>query len=150
MYNRILVPLDGSEFGECILQHVRSIAIGCHVPQVDLLVVVEPMSGQIYDIPQNWKDSVQKQGIESARAYLAKMVGSLSKDGINASAVVAEGSPADIILDYVIKNKVDLVMMSTHGRSGISRFAFGSVADKYIRESPVPVLIATPAGCRIG
>jgi nucleotide-binding universal stress UspA family protein len=149
MYSRILVTLDGSEYAECIIQHVKAIVAGCHVPQVDLLTVVEPLTSQIYEVPQSWKDTVEKQGLDWAKQYLARVVDELAKDGIKASGVVIQGSPADAILDYVNKNKIDLVMMSSHGRTGASRFAFGSVADKYIRESPVPVFISTPAGCRI-
>jgi nucleotide-binding universal stress UspA family protein len=150
VYNRILVALDGSSYSECIMQHVKAIASGCHVPQIDLLTVVEPLSSQTWDVPDDWKKSVLESSIKAARKYLAEIVDDLSKAGIHATAVVVSGPPTDTILDYVKKNHVDMVMMSSHGRSGASRFAFGSVADQYIRESPVPVFISTPAGCRVG
>ena len=54
------------------------------------------------------------------------------------------------ILEYAQNNNIDLIIISTHGRSGISRWAFGSVADKVVRTSTVPVLTVTPTGCRIG
>ena len=63
--------------------------------------------------------------------------------------VVIQGKVAEGILDYVVKNQVDLIMMSTHGRSGPSRWALGSVADRVIRHSLIPVLIVSPKGCRI-
>ena len=62
---------------------------------------------------------------------------------------VIEGRIAEAILDYVEKNQVELVIISTHGRSGISRWTFGSVADKVVRHSPVPILVIAPAGCRL-
>ena len=60
------------------------------------------------------------------------------------------GSPAEEILDYAQNNQVDLIVMSTYGRYGISRWAFGSVTDKVLRHSIATVLITSPSGCRIG
>jgi nucleotide-binding universal stress UspA family protein len=64
--------------------------------------------------------------------------------------VVTDGRPADEILNYATDNKVDLIIMSTHGRSGVSRWFFGSVAEKVIRHATVPVLISPPRGTRAG
>ncbi len=72
----------------------------------------------------------------------------LKKEGISTQGVVVWGRPADEILKYINENKTDLVIMSTHGRSGIPRWAFGSVADKVIRHSTAPVLIIPPHGFR--
>jgi nucleotide-binding universal stress UspA family protein len=149
VYNRILVTLDGSEYAECILPHVKSIAAGCHIPQVDLLTVVEPFSSQIVELPMEWQASVKKQGLEWATQYLQKIRSDLTATGISSLVVVREGLPVDVMLDYVNKNNIDLVMLSTHGRSGLSRFAFGSVADRFVRECPVPVFLSTPGGCRL-
>ena len=71
------------------------------------------------------------------------------QEGISARGEVVTGKAADAILDYAEKNNVDLIIMSTHGRSGISRWAFGSVADRVVRHSIAPVLLVAPAGCRI-
>ena len=69
--------------------------------------------------------------------------------GVTTKSVTIEGKPAEAIVDYAEKNGIDLIVMSTHGRSGPSRWALGSVADKVIRSSTVAVLICVPEGCRI-
>ncbi len=148
MYQKILVPLDGSEFSECILEHVKVVATGCSVPQVVLLRVVEPWDPQLYYVPDNIGYESQKRVQADAEDYLTKTAANLSKEGIAVETAVVNDKPAEGILDYATKNQVDLIAMSTHGRSGISRWTFGSVADRVIRESAVPMLVASPPGCR--
>ncbi len=86
----------------------------------------------------------------AAKDYLSKVADSLKKDGAATQAVVIQGRPADTILEFADKNRVDLIIMSTHGRSGPSRWVFGSVADKIVRHSTAPVLITSPPGVRNG
>lgn len=150
MYQKILVPLDGSEFSECILEHVRAVATGCHVPQVVLLRVIEPWDPQLYDIPDSFRYDMHKKAQGEAEDYLAKLADSLSHEGVAVETAVIQGKSAEGILDYADKNRVDLIVMSTHGKSGVSRWAFGSVADRVIHQSAVPVLIASPPSCRVG
>jgi nucleotide-binding universal stress UspA family protein len=144
----MLVPLDGSGFGECALEHMKAIATGCNVPEVDLLFVVEPIPATA---TTTYARSVEGQEklMALGKGYLAKIERSLLKEGVTAKSFVVEGKPAETILDFAAKNNIDLIVMSTHGRSGPSRWALGSVADKVIRSSTVPVLIAVPKGCRI-
>jgi len=148
MYQKILVPLDGSEFSECSLEHVKAIAKGCSVPDVIVLMVLEiiPYRAEAGGI---LVESFEKDAKTRAEEYVAKVVAKLKKDGISAKGVVLKGLPDDRILKYVDKNKVDLIIMSTHGRTGIARWAFGSVADSVVRNAKVPVLIASPSGCRV-
>ena len=77
------------------------------------------------------------------------MADDLNKDGVAAETAVVSGKPAEAILDYAKQNQVELIIMSTHGRSGVGRWAFGSVADRILRYSVAPVLLIPPAGCRI-
>jgi nucleotide-binding universal stress UspA family protein len=153
MYNKILVPLDGSSFAECTIEHVKEIAKGRSVPDVVFLFVVDIDKNAYWtaDIAPNVQilqqaEEAQKEG---AQSYLKKVVAKAKKDGLAAKGVVVEGSPADAIVDYAQKNGVDLIVMSTHGRSGITRFALGSVTDKVIRTVSSPVLVVTPAECRV-
>lgn len=150
MYKKILVPLDGSEYSECILGHVIEVAVGCQVPEVILMRVIEPFDHQFYDIPKEWLQNVQKSAKATAEEYLSRLVEKLKQEGLSVGTVVVEGTPSEEILSYASKNDIDLIAMSTHGSSGISRFAFGSVADKVIRHSSIPLLIASPRGCRVG
>jgi len=148
-YKKILVPLDGSELAECVLNHVTAIATGCHVPEVVLLGVVEPISQPVYAAfgDEQVRD-MQKKTQKYVASYLSKVADSLKEDGIAVQIVVVSGRPAEEILDYANKNQVDLIIMSTHGRSGISRWVLGSVTDKVVRHSVAPVLTISPPGCR--
>ena len=147
MYNKILVPLDGSKLAESILKHVREIVTGCHASEVVLLRIVEQAET---GTPYSWGGVISAEQVTTlgkrvrteAKTYIRKVAEKLKKEGMAVKTHIVRGAPANIILDYAQKNQVDLIIMSTHGRSGISRWAFGSVTDKVIRNSPVPVLLA--------
>lgn len=152
MYKIILVPLDGSQFSECSLDHVKAIASGCNVPEVILLRVVEPLSDSdvfLTGIRGEAVTQVEASRDVDAKEYISKMVQTLKKEGISARGDTVYGSADEEILDYTEKNSADLIIMTTHGRSGISRFAFGSVADRVVHYSTVPVLLVPPSGCRM-
>jgi nucleotide-binding universal stress UspA family protein len=149
MYKKILVPLDGSPFAECVLSHVKAVASGCNVPEIVLLFVVEPIIAGSYEVPRDWIEESAKKAQEYAKNYLNGVAADLQKNNLVVNTVISQGFPADLILSYAEKNGVDLIITSTHGRSGVSRWVFGSVADKVIHESPVPVMIVSPPGCRI-
>ncbi len=147
MFKKILVPLDGSGVSEAILEYVVNIANGCRAPQVILLRVRELLDKdvkQILDphIAKDLEEAYQKE----AEKYLEKIAGKLAKQGVKAVTEVLAGNPAEKIIEYARSKAIDLIVMSTHGRSGVSRLVFGSVADKVIRQSEVPVLIKPSAG----
>jgi len=153
MYRKILAPLDGSPLAECTIEHVKEIAKGCNVPEVVFLFVVDIAKNAYWaaDVAPNVQilqqaEEAQKEG---AQSYLKKVVAKAKKDGLMVKGVVVEGNPADSIIEYAQKNGVDLIVMSTHGRSGVSRFAMGSVTDKVIRTAAAPVLVVTPAECKV-
>lgn len=160
MYNKILVPLDGSKMAECSLDHVIEIATHCRVAEVILLTGIEHISYP-YFLPG---DPLQDPGVlaederkknqiyQKAREYLDTVTKNPKLEGLVVQTVITEETEnqkaGDIILDYAQKNKVDLIVMSTHGRTGISRWTLGSVADKVVRHSTIPVLTVAPVGCR--
>ena len=152
MYQKILVPLDGSELAECVLPHVESIAKGCSVKNVTFLRVAGyahvPMGGDDYSLSaEDWK----RMGAESkaeAERYLSQLLSRANYDGISVKSEVLSGGPiADMIADYAAEKEVDLIIIATHGRSGISRWVLGSVADRILRSSCVPVLMVRAPGC---
>lgn len=153
MYKKILVPLDGSGLAECVFEHVKAIATGCNVPEVDLLYVVEPLSthrvSPTFAEGKEYFAQADKKAQAWGKDYLAKIEQSLKKDGVAAKSVVLKGRPAEKILEYAKKNGVDLIIMGTHGRSGPARWAFGSVTDRVIRLSQAPVMVIRPAGCTV-
>ena len=145
MYQKVLVPLDGSKLAECVVEHVKSIATGCQVPTVVLLRVVEPISPPGY-LPRGMAEDTYRDAKETAEVqaknYLNETAERLKVEGIAVENDIADGLPAD-------EKGVDLIIMSTHGKSGISRWFSGSVAEKVVGRSLIPVLIITPPGCRI-
>jgi nucleotide-binding universal stress UspA family protein len=153
MYNNILAPLDGSDLSECSLPHVSAIAHGCGVSNVTLLRVIEPFSAaEIAAFSEAGGDlltQAEKEEETEARLYLDKLSSKLRAEGIAATTIIINGRAADMIMDYATKHQTDLIIMTTHGRSGMSRWFFGSVADKIVRQSSIPVLIISPPGCRL-
>lgn len=151
MYKKILVPLDGSKLAECALEHVKTIAVGCNVPEVVLFRVVEPnlaVSDAVSEgatMYSELNDEIQ----QLAENYITGItIQFKSESGIDVHSALAYGNAANEILEYANTNHVDLIVMTTHGRSGVSRWLFGNVADRISHHSTVPVLIVTPSGCR--
>lgn len=159
MYNKILAPMDGSARSECTLEHVREIAKGCGVAQIIFLAVVDitrnswmwggdtVMGGGISS-PEVVEDLIKAQE-DNAKEYISRLTREAKKDGLDAQSVILEGYPPDAIIDYANKNAVDLIVMSSHGRSGVARFALGSVTDKVVRTVAVPVMVIPAADCRV-
>jgi nucleotide-binding universal stress UspA family protein len=141
LYNKILVPLDGSELAERSLEHVKTITNGDSATEVVLLQVISWPTHTGHTLSGELMRSEGKKAEAIARDYLAKLENSLKADGIAVKTNIIHGEPAEEILDYATHNKVDLIVMSTHGRSGVSRWVFGSVAERILRHSAIPVLI---------
>jgi len=149
MYKKILVPLDGSELAECVLPHVESIAKGCGVETVVLLRVINtyvPSAVEAY-FPEDQKKEMDKKAEVAAGTYLDEIGARIKLDGVNLQKQTITGRPGDVIGEYASKNGVDLITIATHGRSGVSRWAWGSVADRLLRSSCVPVLMVRAPGC---
>jgi nucleotide-binding universal stress UspA family protein len=164
MYQKILVPLDGSKLAECALPHVEELAKGCDTGQVILVSVTERIEG--YKVVGNHTRTLGEQLTpgagerrisetvgkleRQARRYLGRVAKTLEAKGIKVLTEVLLGKPAEEIALYAANNGCDLIIMSSHGRSGPSRWARGSVADKIIRASSVPVLLIRAPGCASG
>ena len=152
MYKRILIPLDGSELSEHALDQFKELLTSSSDISVVLLQVVEPFTTLYAAGPAavTMTEETQKQAEADAATYLSKVARRLRRKKLSVETAVVVGIPADVILDYANQHKVELIIMSSHGRSGISRWFFGSVAEKVIRHSILPVLIAPPRGTRAG
>ena len=145
MFNKILVPLDGSELSESVLGHVVGVAKGCREPEVVLTRVHYPLDKNVTEtLDAKIAAELQEAYHDDIVKYLDKVAADLRKKGLLVSTAVLHGNPAEEILKYATENSIDLIIMSTHGRSGVSRLFFGSVADKVVRNSEVPVLIKPP------
>ena len=152
MYKKILVPLDGSELAEMVLPHVEMLVKACgDDAELVLVQVVEPARpviaggvgeavGQAAILVQQAAEAIRAEG----QQYLAEAVQRLKKKGLKVRSELLIGRPADEILDFAANNAIDLIAMGSHGRSGISRFAYGSVTSKVLRGISTPILVVTP------
>jgi nucleotide-binding universal stress UspA family protein len=142
VYERVLVPLDGSELAEAILPFVEQVA-GPLDAEVVLLRVIEPPSPvELMASAGVVAPDIFTLRDMDAKTYLSAVERRLSKKGLRArTRVTLGGPPAEEILAAIKATSADLVAMATHGRSGLGRALFGSVAESVLRASPVPVLL---------
>lgn len=154
MFERILVPLDGSKVGEAALpvieRLVDKMAPGASV-EVTLIGVVAMLRHWVVvgeaTAPVAYTEEELKLIKERVAEYLTKTGEPLKQKGISIKTLVTLGNAADEILKAAHDIKADLIAMSTHGRSGWRRFAFGSITDKVLHASHIPVLtVRAPEG----
>lgn len=154
MYNKIMVPLDGSDLAECVIPHVEAIISGFKSTEVVLVQVVDPVRLPVsvpaqgdFGFTEKDRQQLEANRKKAANDYLEKMVGDLGIPGTVFSYAVLEGKPANMLADYANKNAVDLIVIASHGRSGVSRWVMGSVAERVVRISCVPVMMVRAPGC---
>lgn len=151
MYQKIMVPLDGSELAECVLPHVETIAQAGGVRNVVFVRAVEPFSlSSIRGEPNFTEEQIKEidsRTLAAAKKYLDQLVSRLDYGKVNIQTEVLTGKVAESLADYATKNEVDLIVIATHGRSGVSRWVWGSVADRLLRSSCIPVLMVRAPGC---
>jgi len=150
MYQKILAPLDGSKLAECVLPHVEALAGGCRVKEVVFAQVVVPFRMPIasdYALPLEEVARIDAQTMAEAERYLKQVQGKIRLNGTSMQSKVLRGTPAEALSDYAARNGVDLMVIATHGRSGVSRWVWGSVADRILRSACVPVLMVRAPGC---
>ncbi|MFQ3662178.1 MAG: universal stress protein [Chloroflexaceae bacterium] len=144
MYRHILVPLDGSALAEQVLPHVHDLAAREGTTKITLLRAVPPIFTSSVDYSGMLAASTadEQESLESeARAYLERIASSFRSEGYTVNVEVSTMPAAEAILDYAESQHADLIAIATHGRSGISRWVFGSVTQKVIQAAPVPVLV---------
>lgn len=150
MYRNILVPLDGSELSECALPHVKICASGCtREVSVTLLRVVPPLriyEGLEHSLQTGEKERMEKDAQKLAGEYLERIAEPLRGEGLSVRTETLSGEAAEAIVDYAAKTGAGLIIIGSHGQSGLKDLLLGSVADKVLRLSRVPVLIARPNG----
>lgn len=145
MFDHLLVPLDGSHLAEAALPAATELASKFN-SKITLVWVIQPphlimtaANGSVY---AQLLTEMRHQSEQDAHAYLRSHEGSLRQQGYSVQAVITEGeNVADALLDVAANRDVDTIVMSTHGRGGISRWVFGSVADKVLQQADVPVLL---------
>ena len=143
MYKRILVPLDGSPLAEAVLPYAKELARLAGAEIVLLRVSVNPTVEFSFTDPGLASQIVQEME-ESSNAYMNAMYEKLNAEGIKTCFLIREGPITDTILDIADAMQIDVIAMSTHGRSGVLRWVMGSIADRIVRHSPIPVLLIRP------
>ncbi len=138
MFKRILVPLDGSRLAEAILPEVAELARAIRAEVVLLRVAIAHVFPGID--PIHLADE-EVRVVQEAEGYLSRVAERLAREAIGVKTTVRYGEAAAEIVDQVATEGADLVAMSTHGRSGLSRLVMGSVAEEVVREARVPVLL---------
>ena len=135
MYKSILVPLDGSKLAEEILPEIEKVA-SCMQARIVLVRVC-----RAHVFPGKDPTRAEVEVVREAELYLNKIVDQLKARGFDAEAHVRYGDVAEEILTHGRRNDIDLISMSTHGRSGLGRWLLGSVAEKIVRHCEKPVLL---------
>jgi nucleotide-binding universal stress UspA family protein len=163
MFKKVLVPLDGSALSNGVLPHVRALSACCGseitllriIPEIGMRIVTPAVVAQtveqtVASLPPVLPDDLSIYEA-SARSQLEAIVTELATVGLRAKARLGTGPVTEGILDAALEESADLIAMSTHGRSGLSRFLLGSIAGQVIQRASVPVLLvrakagATPA-----
>ena len=139
MYKRILLPLDGSAMAEQALPHAKAQAQQFGAMLI-LLRVLEPFP-HVRGMSAREIDLIKMRTNEWAQEYLDRLVADIRENGISAHAVIVDGRPNATILQFAERNQVDLIVLSSRGRSGLSRWLMGSVADRVVRGARIPVLL---------
>jgi nucleotide-binding universal stress UspA family protein len=142
-FKRILTPLDGSEAGEAALHDAEAVALKTGASIVLLHVIPAPHAIEARWLGPEFNDFVRAMH-DAGEKYLEKTEKRLAARGIGIDIRIAAGDPAETIIGTAKKEKVDLIAISTHGRSGIPRWVLGSVADKILHESKLPMWLVRP------
>jgi len=156
MYQKVLVPLDGSELAECTLSHVKNLFKDGSLGEVTLLNVIK------FDIP--WKlttdeddfrqkidlNAIREPLFAKSREYLSGIESRLAAEGMKVKTESLESNrPADTITEYAKEKGMDLIIIGTHGYTGLKKLMVGSVAFSVLHQAHVPVLLIRPESCQI-
>jgi nucleotide-binding universal stress UspA family protein len=147
MYQKVLVPLDGSDLAECALPHVKKMAKGGFVKDICILTVIDIHPSALLEGTDT--TVIYKAQINNSREYLKKTQDQFRAEGIEVKTEILQGPAAQVISDYANQNKVELIIIATHGYSGVKRLMFGSVALRVLHDSHVPVLLIRPDSCQV-
>jgi nucleotide-binding universal stress UspA family protein len=143
MYKKILVPLDGSPLAEAVLPHAEALAKSEHAEIIILRVPNAPVSEFLSRDPmiaEMIHDDMEKE----AEEYVHNKVATLEKENIKVTGITKDGPVPDTILEVADETHADMIAMSTHGRTGVSRWLMGSVADKIVHHTHIPVMLIHP------
>jgi len=148
MFDRIMVPLDGSELAERALPYARELAAATRATLHLVRVVDLPPAVKTHRLgaPVNVYAEVIAAQRDEANAYLEDARAREEDAGRTVTVQRLDGDAASVLLDYVLEAGIDTVVMTSRGGSGLSRWALGTIADRVMRGGTVPVLLVPAAG----
>lgn len=142
MYKKILVPLDGSKRAESILPHVENLSV-CFNAEVIFFIVEEPALlleyDEVVDMPKYLAERDNQK--KKTEFYLASLQKRFQAKGIKAHTLIGQGQIVKAIIDAAEREKAELVAMASHGRSGLSRTFYGSIAAGMLQRIDRPLLL---------
>ncbi|MDZ7730213.1 MAG: universal stress protein [Natrialbaceae archaeon] len=134
MYDRILIPTDGSDASAAAVDHGRAMAEAFGA-SVNILSVVNEGAT---------RDQLRTDPEDQADNRVSALLERLERDGFEATGHTKHGLAHEAILQYIDDHDIDCVVMGTHGRTGVDRMLIGSVTEEVVREAPVPVMTVHP------
>ena len=144
MYRKILVPLDGSKVAEGVLPHAKELAYSEGAELILLTVGANPSLDFAFSDPGGAQSAIEEQE-ERSKTYISEIENQLKAAGFKTSTLLRVGSVAEVILGVAEELQVDVIAMSTHGRTGPARWLLGSIAERVVHNSKVPVLLIRAA-----
>jgi len=151
MYKKIMVPLDGSKLAECVFPHLDSLVKGGQVGEVVFVRVVEPYNFSLMSEEELPKAEDILRFDSEAKAvgekYIQTVADRAKSNGVAVRGKILIGRPSVKLAEYANNGGFDLVIIATHGRSGVSRWVWGSVADRLLRAVCIPILMVRAPGC---
>lgn len=143
MYKKILVPLDGYPLAEAALPHAKAIAKSEGAEIILLRVPMIPTT-EFFAREPSLAVKIHEEEQAEAVKYINMKVEELKKEHIKVTAVTQEGPVPDTILAVAKETHADMIVMSTHGRTGLQRWLMGSVADRVVHHVHIPVMLIHP------
>ncbi|USZ67155.1 universal stress protein [Halorussus salilacus] len=137
MYDRILVPTDGTEQA-AVTTHALNVAELCDAT-VHALYVVDQKALN-YQPSEAGREETRRTRLEEGEEATDRIAERGADRGVEVATAIEEGTPAEVVVDYAEENDAEMIVMGTHGRSGVDRYVLGSVTEQVVRTSEVPVL----------
>jgi len=151
MLSQVLVTLDGSQLAERALPYAKQIV--APTGEIVLLSVVDIPDFPIYTVypmatinPEPDYSTVVSDLLASSKEYLEGIANNIRLSGIRVKTIVKSGDPATCIIEEAQERNIDMIVICTHGRSGISKWLFGSVTQKVMSAMPCPVVVIPGMG----
>ncbi len=138
---RILVPVDGSALGDAALPWAKELAKRTNAMLFLVHAILWSAPVGIMDYAVSFERQLMAKLRQKAREHMDSVVSELEKEGLNFSSDLIDGKPQKVIVDFAKERSVDLIIMSTHGRTGASRLVLGSVTHQVVHATDVPVLV---------